>query len=94
MELVKAGKVHNLQQVQKNHFMQKVGDWSIPRELIGVDRYLKNVNSLSVSQEKNDLYLLHNARHLQCNTTDSEQTTVNYILYSTFSVYEHDNTTP
>jgi hypothetical protein len=49
---VKAGKVHNLQQVQRNHFVQKVGDWSIPRKLTGVDRYYTNVNSLSVPQEK------------------------------------------
>ena len=78
-----------------NHFVQKLGDWSIPRELTGVDRYYTNVNSLSVPQEKNDLHLLHSARHLQCNTTNSEQTTVNYdILYSTVSIYDHENPTP
>jgi hypothetical protein len=49
---VKAGEVHNLQQVQRNQFVLKLGDWSIPRELTGVDRYYTNVNSLSVPQEK------------------------------------------
>jgi hypothetical protein len=49
---VKAGAVHNLQQAEMNHFMQKVGDWLIPRKLTGVDRYYTNVNSLPVSQEK------------------------------------------
>jgi hypothetical protein len=35
-----------------NHFLQKLDDWSILRELTGVDRYYTNVNSLSVPQEK------------------------------------------
>jgi hypothetical protein len=29
-------------------------------------------------RKKDDFHLLHNARHLRCNTTNSEQTTVNY----------------
>jgi hypothetical protein len=55
---MKAGEVHNLQQAQRNHFVQKVGNWSIPRKLTGVDRYYTNVNSLPVPQEKNDFHLL------------------------------------
>jgi hypothetical protein len=38
--------------------VQKVGDWSIPRKLTGVDRYYTNVNSLPVPQEKNHFHLL------------------------------------
>jgi hypothetical protein len=36
--------------------MQKVGDWSIPRKLTGVDRYYTNVNSLPVPQEKRMIF--------------------------------------
>jgi hypothetical protein len=74
--------------------MQKVGEWSIPRKPTGVDRYYTNFNSLPVPRKKMIFTCCIMPYTFDATPLTVNKTTVNNdILYSTFSIYDHDNTT-